>query len=105
MNRCMAWVAVAVLLVAAIGVAGCTATQKGAGAGALLGGTAGAVIGHQSGKTTEGALIGAGVGAAAGGLIGHQVGKVKFCPTCGAQYQEDVQFCPKDGTPLQYRQK
>ena len=84
-------------------VQGCTATQKGAAAGTVLGGATGAVIGHQSGKTVEGALIGAGVGAAAGGLIGHQLGKVKYCPACGTQYQEETQFCPKDGTQLLYR--
>lgn len=98
--------AVAVTALALVGflVQGCTATQKGAAAGTVLGGATGAVIGHQSGKATEGALIGAGVGAAAGALIGHQVGKVKYCPTCGTQYQEETQFCPKDGTQLLYRQ-
>ena len=58
-----------------IGLAGCTATQKGAGTGALLGGLAGGVIGHnQDGKTAEGAAIGAGAGALLGGLAGKAHG-------------------------------
>jgi len=92
-----------VALIALLLVSGCTATQKGIGAGTLLGGGAGAVIGHQSGHAGEGAVIGAVGGAVAGGLIGHEVGKVKYCPTCGTQYQEESQFCPEDGTQLLYR--
>ena len=46
-------------------------TQRGAATGGLLGAGAGAVIGHQSGRTAEGALIGGAAGATAGGLYGQ----------------------------------
>lgn len=82
---------------------GCTTTQKGAGIGGVIGAGTGAIIGHQSGHTKEGALIGAGAGALGGALIGEKMAK-KFCPTCGAQYTADVQFCPKDGTELKLKQ-
>ncbi len=58
-------------------ISGCTATQKGAGIGGMIGAGAGAIIGHQKGKTTEGALIGGAVGAAAGALIGDAVDENK----------------------------
>jgi hypothetical protein len=48
-------------------------TEKGAGAGGLLGAGTGAIVGHALGHTGAGALIGAGVGAVSGGLIGHAV--------------------------------
>jgi uncharacterized protein YcfJ len=48
-------------------------TVNGAAAGALLGGGAGAIIGHNShGRTASGALIGAGTGALIGGALGNQ---------------------------------
>ena len=52
---------------------GCTTTQgqDGAVLGGILGGTAGAIIGHQSGDAGEGALIGAGLGAVTGAIIGE----------------------------------
>ncbi|MFD0895333.1 hypothetical protein KBB96_20650 [Luteolibacter ambystomatis] len=46
-------------------------TQRGAATGALLGAGAGAIIGHQSGRTLEGAAIGAGSGALIGGAYGN----------------------------------
>ncbi len=58
----------------ALGLASCGAgpnTQRGAATGGLLGAGAGAIIGHQSGRTAEGALIGGAAGATAGGLYGH----------------------------------
>jgi hypothetical protein len=48
-------------------------TEKGVGAGGLLGAGTGAIVGHALGSTGAGALIGAGVGAVSGGLIGHAV--------------------------------
>ncbi len=89
-------------------VNGCTATQKGAAAGAVIGGGAGYIIGKNSGdgngrSATQGALIGAAVGTVAGALIGHELGHVKFCPSCGAQYQEEENYCVNDGTQLQYK--
>lgn len=94
------------VLLACAGVAvifcGCTTTQKGAGVGTLIGAGAGAIIGHQSGETAEGALIGAAAGAAGGALIGDAVA-VKFCPNCGADYTDDVAYCPVDGTELKHK--
>lgn len=46
-------------------------TQRGVATGALLGAGAGAIIGHQSGRTGQGALIGAAAGGTAGGLYGN----------------------------------
>jgi|GEM_PF-416190 len=83
-------------------LAGCTTTQKGAGLGTILGAGAGAVIGHQSGNTTEGALIGGAVGAVAGALTGSAM-ETKYCPKCGTGYTDDVQYCTKDGRPLRFK--
>lgn len=46
-------------------------TQRGIATGGLLGAGAGAIIGHQSGRTGQGALIGAAAGGTAGGLYGN----------------------------------
>lgn len=81
---------------------GCTTTQKGAGIGGMIGAGAGAIIGHQKGKTTEGALIGGAAGTAAGALIGDAMA-VKFCPTGGESYPADVEYCPKHGTKLEFK--
>jgi uncharacterized membrane protein len=82
---------------------GCTTTQKGAGIGGMLGAGTGAIIGHQTGKAAEGALIGGAVGATAGALIG-EAAATKFCPTGGETYPADVQYCPKHGTKLQFKE-
>jgi hypothetical protein len=50
-------------------------TEKGVGAGGLIGAGTGALIGSATGHTGAGALIGAGVGALSGGLVGHAVDK------------------------------
>ncbi len=52
---------------------GTSNAQRDATTGALLGGAAGAIIGHQSGRGLEGAAI----GAAVGGAGGYAVGKSK----------------------------
>ena len=80
-------------------VCGCTTTQKGAGAGALIGGGVGAIIGHQSGHGGEGAAIGAAGGAITGALIGEQM-DTKFCPVCGKRFTSSVEYCPDDGAEL-----
>lgn len=59
------------ILALVIPLAGCTTTQKGASAGAVLGGAVGAIIGHQQGKGLEGTAIGAGVGALGGAAAGE----------------------------------
>lgn len=50
---------------------------EGAGAGALLGGGIGAIIGHQSGHAWEGALIGAAAGSLGGLAVGDHVARKK----------------------------
>ncbi|MBN3040185.1 MAG: glycine zipper 2TM domain-containing protein [Candidatus Omnitrophica bacterium] len=89
-----------VLICGVIFFPGCTATQKGAGAGALIGGGVGYAIGHQSGHGAEGAGIGAAVGAVGGALIGNQMEEKVYCPVCGRQFKSSVQYCPYDGTAL-----
>src|SRR5438477_6730952 len=57
-------------------LAGCSSmsnTEKGSGAGGLIGAGTGALIGSATGHTGAGALIGGAVGAVSGGLIGHGV--------------------------------
>src|SRR5438876_12296194 len=65
-----------VILIPALLACGCSTmnnTEKGAGAGGLIGAGTGALIGKATGHTGAGALIGAGVGALSGGLIGNAV--------------------------------
>ena len=92
------------LIFAAVILAGCTTTQKGAAVGATGGSILGGIIGHQSGHGPTGAAIGAGAGAVAGALIGEKMDK-NFCPVCGATYTSDVKYCPKDGTELKLKQQ
>ena len=57
------------ILFATLLLSGCaTDTGRRVGTGTVIGGTTGAIIGNQSGRSYEGAAIGAGVGAI-GGLI------------------------------------
>jgi hypothetical protein len=56
-----------------VGCSSMSNTEKGAGAGGLIGAGTGAVIGSATGHTGAGALIGGAVGALSGGLIGHSV--------------------------------
>jgi len=46
--------------------------QRSTAQGAVIGATAGAVIGHQSGNATEGAMIGGALGALAGAVLAEQ---------------------------------
>lgn len=72
-----AWAAF-VVSVGLVFVGGCQSDAgRGAGIGGLAGAGVGAIIGHQSGHTTEGALIGGGVGAGAGYIIGNERDKKK----------------------------
>ncbi len=67
-----------VVLMGCLFVTGCESDAgTGAGVGALAGGGLGAIIGHQSGHTTEGALIGAAVGGGTGYVIGNETDKKK----------------------------
>jgi len=68
----------AVLVVAALTMAGCAQpmsnTQKGALIGTAGGAAAGALIGQAAGRDTKSTLIGAGIGAAVGGGTGAGIG-------------------------------
>jgi hypothetical protein len=55
-----------------VGAPGCASVNKTT-KGAVIGATAGGVIGNQTGSTTRGAIIGAAVGGAAGAIIGHKM--------------------------------
>jgi len=85
----------------ALTFSGCTTTEN-VGGGALIGGGAGAIIGHQSGHSGEGALIGAGIGIL-GGLIKDDIERQRYCPSCGNQYKANTDYCPRDGTQTLYR--
>ena len=90
-------------LILALLVTGCTTTETGAAVGGLGGATLGGIIGHQSGHGVAGAAIGGAAGTVGGMLVGEKM-QIKFCPVCGSQYRDNVQFCPKDGTELKQRQ-
>jgi hypothetical protein len=70
----------AVVLVLAAGVMGCTTTQEGTVVGGGIGAGAGAIIGNQTGDAGEGALIGGALGALSGAIIGHEIDKSKQPP-------------------------
>ena len=57
----------------ACGCATMTPTERGVGAGGLIGAGTGALIGNATGHTGAGAVIGAGVGALTGGLVGNSI--------------------------------
>jgi len=73
--------ATALVLVAALPLAGCQTAGGSAGTGAALGAGIGAIIGNQSGKTAEGAAIGAAIGA----LGGYTLYRIKARKTRSAQ--------------------
>ena len=52
-----------------------SSTQKGAGIGAVAGGTIGALIGKKAGNTAVGAIIGGAIGGTAGAYIGRNMDK------------------------------
>lgn len=87
----------------AIGIVGCTTTQKGATLGGLGGATIGGIIGHQSDHGVAGAAIGGAVGTVGGMLAGEHADK-KFCPVCGRAFTSDTMYCSVDGTELKYKQ-
>src|SRR5207237_2634949 len=77
LNRQSRWkrrlLGLAVLPVFAVGCQNLNNTEKGIGAGGLIGAGTGALIGRATGHTGAGAAIGAGVGAVTGGLVGNAV--------------------------------
>ena len=95
--------ALALVLIAAVGLAplSCTPTQRGAAIGAGTGAAAGALLDRH--HHTRGAAIGAVAGGIIGGLIGHTYEIQKFCPSCGRRFHRSKEFCPYCGTRLQWR--
>src|SRR5439155_13076388 len=73
MNQKLTASALLMLILFTCGCSSMSNTEKGVGAGGLIGAGTGALIGNATGHTGAGALIGAGVGALSGGLIGHAV--------------------------------
>src|ERR1700752_3412109 len=65
--------AVCALATSLVGCQSPYAADRLAGAGALVGGGAGAIIGSHGGHAAEGALIGAALGAAGGALTGDAI--------------------------------
>ncbi len=65
----------AILISAATIMPACNAskTKKGAGIGAVAGGTIGALIGKKAGNTAVGAIIGGAIGGTAGAYIGRKM--------------------------------
>lgn len=63
-----------VLGVAAVAATGCTAAQKGAAGGGLIGGVAGSVVGNNWAVTSTGPATGAAVGGAGGAAVGGIAG-------------------------------
>jgi uncharacterized protein YcfJ len=92
--------AVALLCCVALVLPACETTGGSVGSGALLGGAAGAIIGHQSGHALEGAAIGAAIGALAGYAV-HQynANKTRDAETTRRDYDYD----PADGFELDVR--
>ncbi len=90
------------LTVAVVGLAlvhvGCETYGQAAGLGALVGGGAGAIIGHQSGHALEGAAIGAALGTVTA-LIVHDV-KAKRAKTAEETAQQ-YNYQPSQGIKLQ----
>jgi hypothetical protein len=91
MNKTMS-LACAGLAVAAIALGGCkTSAQTGSLVGAGLGGTVGAIIGHNNNDhKAAGALIGTGVGALAGYAIGNELDKTEQ----GTHWRGDPRYDP-----------
>ncbi len=91
--------AIALVMVAALGAAGCQTyggtAATGAGAGALAGG----IIGHQRGRAGEGALI----GAALGGLTGLVVHDIRVQRARGREETvQEYNYQPAQGEMLQF---
>lgn len=79
------------LLMVGIAVAGCTATERGAGIGA----GAGAVIGGLATGNVRGAAVGAAIGGLSGAVIGsvsEQPGQCYYRDRYGRRY---VDACPR----------
>jgi hypothetical protein len=83
----------ATVAVLAIGVSGCTTTDRNTATGGALGAAAGAVIGGAATGTTGGALAGAAIGGVSGAMIGaaSSPGNCVYRDRHGRKYVAD---CP-----------
>ena len=97
MKHAKRWIAAATAFCLGLTLAGCQTYGESASLGAVLGGTAGAIIGHQSGHALEGAAIGAALGGLTG-LIVHDV-KVQQAKS-REQTITDYQYTPGSGEVL-----
>lgn len=108
-------VAAAVVMMYAVGVAGCATTSHGPAVGKAIGGAAGAIVGHQYGESGIGKSLGSQLGGVAGEVAqsarkrsGSQqvaaAGQVKagerFCPVAGERYGQGFAYCPFHGVEL-----
>ena len=81
---------------------GCETTSESAGMGAIIGATAGAIIGNQSGSQGEGAVLGAIIGATAGAII-KDVEKTKAKQTKTAEQTViEYNYTPSQGESLRF---
>ncbi|HUW60845.1 MAG TPA: YMGG-like glycine zipper-containing protein [Candidatus Bathyarchaeia archaeon] len=92
--------AIVVLMLSSLVVAGCETAAGSAGLGAGIGGLAGGIIGHQSGHGWEGAAI----GAALGGLTGLIVHDIKSRQVKTAQQTaQEYNYQPAQGFKMDMR--
>jgi outer membrane protein OmpA-like peptidoglycan-associated protein len=75
MKRAVSFILIGFLMMSLLGCASMTKSQKGAIIGSSAGAVVGGIIGKQSDNTAEGAILGAVVGGIAGGIIGNYMDK------------------------------
>ena len=92
--------AIVMLMLSSLVIAGCETAAGSAGLGAGIGGLAGGIIGHQSGHGWEGAAI----GAALGGLTGLIVHDIKSRQVKTAQQTvQEYNYQPAQGFKMDMR--
>jgi outer membrane protein OmpA-like peptidoglycan-associated protein len=75
MKGAVSIILIGLLMMSLLGCASMTKSQKGAIIGSSAGAVVGGIIGKQSDNTAEGAILGAVVGGIAGGIIGNYMDK------------------------------
>lgn len=86
---------VAIIGVAALGLAACTTQERNIGTGAAVGGGVGAAVGAVATGTPEGALVGAAIGAGTGAIIGAVAERPGYCYARDQYGQTIVVECPR----------
>lgn len=79
------------LLLAALSVAGCTPTERGAGIGAA----SGAIIGGAITGNVRGAAVGAAIGGVTGAVIGNVAGRPGQCYYRDRYGRRYIDTCPR----------